>query len=99
MNKTKKAKALIAMALAAAVLLLTPIGYSLTLRATAAEQPVTYAVKYVDSMGDWRFQAGTSTFDEGVGHRELYYLHQQLKEGDLVVVYNEIGRASCRERV
>ena len=48
MNKTKKAKALIAMALAAAVLLLTPIGYSLTLRATAAEQPVTYAVKYVD---------------------------------------------------
>ena len=89
MNKTKKAKALIAMALAAAALLLTPIGYSLTLRATAAEQPVTYAVKYVDSMGDWRFQAGTSTFDEGVGHRELYYLHQQLKEGDLVVVYND----------
>lgn len=89
MNKTKKTKALIAMLAAAAILLLTPLGYSLTMRASAAEKPITYSVKYLSDMGQWRFQAGTSTFDEGVGHRELYYLHQVLKEGDLVVVYND----------
>lgn len=55
----------------------------------SAEGPVTYSVKYVPASGEWRYQANTSTFDDNAYHRELYYLRQELKAGDLVVVYND----------
>lgn len=57
----------------------------------AAEEPVTYAVKYLENeegSGEWRYQSGASTFDDSAFHRELYYLRESIKDGDLVVVYN-----------
>ncbi len=88
MNSMKKVKHLMAVLAVAALLFLLPTGYSLTLKVSAAE-PITYSVKYVPDLHQWRFQAGTSTFDDNAYHRELYYLYQALKEGDLVVVYND----------
>ena len=82
----KKFKTFVSMLAAAAVLLLVPGNTSL--EADAAE-PTTYAVKYVESANDWRFQSGTATFDEGTTHRELYYLLEALQAGDIVVVYND----------
>lgn len=82
----KKIRTLVSMLAAAAVLLLFP--GTTALEAEAAE-PTTYAVKYLESEGDWRFQSGTSTFNEDEAHRELYYLIQDLKAGDAVVVYND----------
>ncbi len=56
------------------------------MKAEAAD-PVTFAVKCLGS--EWRYQANTSKFDEAYGHRELYYMHQEMKDGDIVVVYSE----------
>lgn len=72
-----------------AVLLLPQAG----LRASAAD-PVTYAVKYIPDVGEWRYQANTSTFDESLTYRELYYMFQDMKEGDIVVVYNDSDSAT-----
>lgn len=49
-----------------------------------AEEPVTYFVKYVDANNEWRYQTGE--WKEGGFHRELYYLQQFIKDGDLIVV-------------
>ena len=76
------------MCVLAAIAMLVLIPEAGTMRASAAE-PVTFAVKYLPDRGEWRFQANTSTFDEGKYHRELYYLYQTMQEGDLVVVYND----------
>lgn len=81
----KKTKTLISMLAAAAILFLLP--YCNSLKASA-DEPVTYAVKYLPDEEDWRYQADTSTFNEENPHRELYYLQESLKDGDLVVVYN-----------
>lgn len=64
--------------------------------ATAAEvqamqTPVTYYIKYVEDKGDakrsdWRFQSGSSTWDDKGTHRELYYLEQSIKNGDVLIV-------------
>lgn len=81
----KKIKVLLSMFAAAAMLLIPGMS---SLKAEAAE-PVTYAVKYVESAHDWRFQSGSATFDESQPDRELYYLIEGLKPGDYVVVYND----------
>ena len=60
-----------------------------------AEEPVTYSVKCVND-GDsltWRFQANTSTYDDNGFGRELYYLLSTLKDGDVVVIYNNEEKA------
>lgn len=62
--------------------------------ATAAEiqamqTPVTYYVKYVqvnDKSSDWRFQKGKSTWDGDGTHRDLYYMKQSIKDGDILIV-------------
>ena len=57
----------------------------------AAEEPVTYVVKYMEDMGEsgeWRYQSGSSHFDDKAVHRELYYMRESMKDGDIVVVYN-----------
>ncbi len=56
------------------------------MKAEAAD-PVTFSVKCLGN--EWRYQANTSKFDENYGHRELYYMYQEMKEGDIVVVYSE----------
>lgn len=78
-------KAFVSMLAAVAMLVLLPDAGAM--KASAAES-VTYAVKYVEGNQDWRYQVG-QTFDEGKYHREIYYLRQELKEGDKVVVYND----------
>lgn len=82
----KKIKKLVSL-FAAALLCLMPFGNT-TLTAYAAE-PVTYYVKYVPDIDEWRYQVGSSWNDQN-NHRELYYLKLDIKDGDLVVV-NGIG--------
>lgn len=50
----------------------------------SAEESVTYYVKYVESAGEWRYQTGS--WDDNGYHRELYYLQQSMKDGDILVV-------------
>ena len=52
--------------------------------ASAEEEHVTYYLKYVTEKNEWRFQKDTWS-DTGY-HRELYYMHQDLKDGDLIVI-------------
>ena len=54
-----------------------------TLTAHAAE-PVTYYVKYVNAEDEWEFQTGA--WDDAVQSRELYYMLQNMNDGDYVVV-------------
>lgn len=49
-----------------------------------AADPVTYYLKYVENEDEWRYQTGT--WQDGNSHRELYYMKQDIKDGDLVVV-------------
>lgn len=48
-----------------------------------AEGATTYTLKVVDD--EWRFQPNYPWVDGGY-HRELYYMYQELKEGDKIVV-------------
>lgn len=83
LQKMRKFATLLAVA---AILIGLPGIYSLQ---ASADGAVTYAVKYVPGSGEWRYQSNTSSFNDSASHRELYYLRQELKEGDLVVVYND----------
>lgn len=49
-----------------------------------ASTPTTWYLSYVESISEWRFQKGTWK-DDGY-HRELYYMYQDIKDGDIVVV-------------
>ena len=82
----KGIKKLIAVVMAAAMLTLLPNVNML--KANAAEA-VTYAVKYMPNVGKWCYQEKTSTFDEKVPYMEVDSLRQLIKDGDLVVVYND----------
>lgn len=86
MRLFQKMRKLVALLAVAAILIGVPGLCSLE---ASAEGAVTYSVKYVPANGEWRYQANTSTFDDNAYHRELYYLRQELKAGDLVVVYND----------
>lgn len=52
--------------------------------ASAEEGPTTYYLKYVPASNEWRFQIGT--WDPNGYHRELYYVYQDIKDGDLLVI-------------
>lgn len=82
----KKIKHIVTVLAAAAVFFLLPGAGCLR---AAAEEPVTYAVKYIEEKKEWRYLPNTSTFDDGAYHRELYYMYESMKDGDIVVVYNE----------
>lgn len=80
----KRIKSFVSILAAIAVLVMVPAGNVLPVKAA---EPVTYSVKYIGgSIDDWRFQPGT-TFDDSAYYREIYYLNQDLKDGDAVVVY------------
>lgn len=51
----------------------------------SADGPVTYSLKYVEANEEWRFHIG-SWDDSNPGHRELYYLKQSIKDGDIIVI-------------
>lgn len=68
--------------LAIALFCMVPF-FATSMKAQAAE-PVTYYLKYVDNEDEWRYQTGT--WQDGNSHRELYYMKQDIKDGDLIVV-------------
>ena len=86
MKLIQKMRKLVTLLAVAAILIGVPGLCSLQ---ASAQGAVTYSVKYVPESGEWRYQSNTSTFDDKAYHRELYYLRQELKAGDLVVVYND----------
>lgn len=66
----------------AALLFVLPI-FGSTISAQAAE-PVTYYVKYVDSVDAWRFQTGS--WQDNNYHRDMSYLPLEIKDGDHLVI-------------
>ncbi|MBQ8879046.1 MAG: hypothetical protein IJ029_09990 [Lachnospiraceae bacterium] len=83
MKKNKKIITLFA----AALLCVLPI-LSTPITAKAVE-PTTYSVKYDSESGDWRYMAGQWN-DESTS-RELYYLEQEIVDGDYLVVAGTNG--------
>jgi len=79
MKKFKKVVALFT----AALLCLLPI-FSNALTVQAEGTPTTYYVKYVESRNEWRFQY--ESWAENSEGRELYYLTEGIKDGDLLVI-------------
>lgn len=62
--------------------------FSNSVTASAAE-PVTWYLKYVNANNEWRFQKGS--WEENGFHRELYYMYQEIKDGDTVVIDSTQG--------
>lgn len=87
--KMKRFKQFVSLLAATALCVLLP-GIS-TLTAHAAE-PVTYYVMYLNDEDEWEFQTGV--WDDAVQSRELYYMLQDIKDGDYVVV-NSNGTDHC----
>lgn len=79
MKRLKKFAALLA---TVAICALVPGANVLTV---SAAEPVTYQVQYVAEDNAWRFQVGGRWDDEGSA-RELYYMYNDFKDGDIVVV-------------
>ena len=80
----KKLKKLATLLLATALMLAPLAGNAITAEASEAAAPITYYVKYVDSLGEWRFQLGT--WDDSKSNTHLYYLTDTIKDGDIIVV-------------
>lgn len=78
-NKITK---VLSMALAAAVLAFLPAGNALTV---SADGPTTYYVKYDFDDEDWEYQLADN-WDEDRETRSSYYLNENLKNGDIVIV-------------
>lgn len=83
-------KRLMAALCAAAMLVMLPAGSMMTAQ---AEEPVTYSVKYLNNK--WYFEANTSAFDEKGYYRDIYYLAESIKDGDIVVIYNDSDDAGA----
>ena len=81
----KKLNKFISLFAAAALLVLLPGTNKLT---AAAEEPTTYYIRSIDD--EWRFQAG-SAWNDTVAHRELYYMNEQIKDGDVVIVDGSVA--------
>lgn len=78
MKKLTKIVALFSMAM---LCLLPILGCTMT---AEASQPTTWFVKYVDDMEEWRFQR--DEWKDDVFPRELYYMQQDIKDGDIIVI-------------
>lgn len=82
----KRLKKFVALFTLAAVCLAVPGLGKITVKAA---EPTTYVLNYTSDSGDWRFQLGSSWSDE-VQDRELYYLLQDIKDGDYIVIDNNV---------
>lgn len=69
--------------LTALALCLVPL-FTSGITAQAAEDPVTYYVKYLPSSDEWVFQTGG--WSDTAEIRNLYYMHQEIKDGSLLVI-------------
>ena len=60
-----------------------------------AADPTTYIVQYDDNKDEWYYQVG-STWDDTdpPPKREIYYMAQQMKDGDYVVVDSTDGKGT-----
>ena len=76
----KKVKGMILFLLTVCVLAVMPMAMKMDVNA----ESVTYSVGFDDS--DYKFQIGYP-WDEDAQHRELYYLEQDIKDGDKIVIY------------
>ena len=56
-----------------------------------AAEPTTYVLNYSDSSSEWRYKEASSWSAE-VQDRELYYLQQNIKDGDYIVIDNDVVR-------
>lgn len=72
-------------ALMAAVLLCTLLPGTVKLTASA-DTPVTYYIKHVDDDAGWKFQTGG--WSDEAYNRDLYYMQEEIKDGDIVVIDN-----------
>ena len=54
-----------------------------------AAEPTTYVLNYSDSSSEWRYKEASSWSAE-VQDRELYYLQQNIKDGDYIVIDNDV---------
>lgn len=73
----------IAAILAAGAIFTTASAFSLP--TVSAEEPARHSVKYVASLGEWRYQP-TTTWDDSLNGVELYYLKELIKDGDVLLV-------------
>lgn len=71
-----------------AVALFCTLSFFATSLTAQAAEPVTYYVKYVESINEWRFQTGT--WQDNGYHRELYYMQLDIKDGDLLVINGHV---------
>lgn len=77
----KKLKKLVSLLAAIAICVLLPGFNTLTV---SADGPVTYYVK-LGNDGEWRYQA-SATWDDKAASREPYYMQQDIRDGDIVIV-------------
>lgn len=81
----KRLKKFVALFTLAAVCLAVPGLGKMTAKAA---EPTTYVLNYSESHGEWRFKLASS-WSEEVQDRELYYLQQDIKDGDYIVIDND----------
>ena len=87
MKKLNIFKKILAVATSALMLAFLPNANTLT---ASADGPVTYYLMYDDQgneMSDWWYQLG-SEWDENAEHRQIYYMNEQIKNGDIIIVGN-----------
>lgn len=82
----KKLKKIVTLLTLAAVCLTAPAFGKITVKAA---EPATYVLNYSSSKGEWRFKPASS-WSEEVQDRELYYLMQDIKDGDYIVIQNDV---------
>ena len=82
----KKLKKIVTLLTLAAVCLTAPAFGRITVKAA---EPTTYVLNYSGSKGEWRFKPASS-WSEEVQDRELYYMMQDIKDGDYIVIQNDV---------
>ena len=91
----KKIKKLLALFTLAAVCLTIPGAGKTTVKAV---EPTTYVVRYLVSTNThdsgWYYEVG-SAWDDNATHRETYYMMQDIKDGDRVVIDTDASSPNC----
>ncbi len=82
----KRLKKFVALFTLAAVCLAVPGLGKITVNAA---EPTTYVLNYSASNSEWRYKEASSWSAE-VQDRELYYLQQNIKDGDYIVIDNDV---------
>lgn len=83
MKRLKKTLAL----LTAALFCVMPL-FTQTLTAKAEEEPITYYLKYLEDMKEWRYQQLTA-WDVNDNHGSLDHVLAYIKDGDTIVINGE----------